>query len=625
LCEVRVVATAGHVDHGKSTLVQALTGMDPDRLGEEKQRGLTIDLGFAWSTLPSGLQIAFVDVPGHARFIRNMLAGVGMVDGCLLVVAATEGWMPQSEEHLRILELLGGSQGVVAVTKSLAVDDDRRELVREEVAQRVRGTFLDGAGVVDVDSVEGVGLGDLRRLLDGFGAGSLAPDVGRPRLWIDRAFVIKGSGTVVTGTLIGGTLRVGDELAVVPGGHDGRVRALQALHRAVPEVAPGSRVAVNLAGVSLAEVTRGRALVRAAQWRPSSMVDASLGVLAGLHHDVSRRGSYVVYVGSGEHHVRVRLLGRDALRPGEEGVVRLHLPVELPLLPGDRFVLRESGRAETVGGGAILDVAPVLPASRARPSKDVDRVIAEREWVDVDDLEALTGERRPADVGRWVVSRDALAATLQSVRDRVRSAGRLGLDVAILDGRQRAALGRLEDVKVGMGRARMRGAPDDPLADHPYLAALDAAPFNPPEPTDVDRAELGELVRRGHVVTCDGVWFSSSAVDLAARVVAHLLAGNPEGFTVADARDALGTTRKYAVPLLAHLDATGVTQRRGDRHIAGSRLPAGWSPDPPAKASDARSPAALHGPVGVAGEEAQQDESDAPDTAPAALKAKDLG
>jgi selenocysteine-specific elongation factor len=587
LCEVRVVATAGHVDHGKSTLVQALTGMDPDRLGEEKQRGLTIDLGFAWSTLPSGLQIAFVDVPGHARFIRNMLAGVGMVDACLFVVAATEGWMPQSEEHLRILEVLGVSQGVVAVTKSRAVDDDRRELVRDEVAERVRGTFLDGAGVVDVDSVEGVGLGDLRRLLDGFAAGSLTPDVGRPRLWIDRAFVIKGSGTVVTGTLIGGTLRVGDELAVVPGGHDGRVRALQALHRAVPEVAPGSRVAVNLAGVSLAEVTRGRALVRTAQWRPSSMVDASLRVLAGLNRDVSRRGAYVVYVGSGEHHVRLRLLGRDALRPGEEGAVRLQLPVELPLLPGDRYVLRESGRAETVGGGAILDVAPVLPASKARPSNDVDRVIAEREWIHVDDLEALTGERRRADVGSWVVAPDALAATLESVRDRVRSAGRLGLDVAILDEHQRAALGRLDDVEVGMGRARMRGAPDDPLADHPYLAALDAEPFSPAEPTDVDRAELGELVRRGHVVSLDGVCFSSAAVDLAARVVAHLLAGNPEGFTVADARDALGTTRKYAVPLLTHLDATGVTKRRGDRRVAGSRLPTGSSPDPPAEPSDA--------------------------------------
>jgi selenocysteine-specific elongation factor len=186
-----------------------------------------------------------------------------------------------------------------------------------------------------------------------------------------------------------------------------------------------------------------------------------------------------------------------------------------------------------------------------------------------------------------VVAPDALAATLESVRDRVRSAGRLGLDVAILDEHQRAALGRLDDVEVGMGRARMRGAPDDPLADHPYLAALDAEPFNPAEPTDVDRAELGELVRRGHVVSLDGVCFSSAAVDLAARVVAHLLAGNPEGFTVADARDALGTTRKYAVPLLTHLDATGVTKRRGDRRVAGSRLPTGSSPDPPAEPSDA--------------------------------------
>jgi selenocysteine-specific elongation factor len=563
-------------------LVQALTGMDPDRLGDEKQRGLTIDLGFAWTTTPSGLQVAFVDVPGHSRFIKNMLAGVGMVDACLFVVAATEGWMPQSEEHLRILELLGICQGVVAVTKSLAVDGDLRQLVREEVAARVRGTFLEGAGVVDVDSVDGVGLDELRRVLAGFAAGTLAPDTGRPRLWIDRAFAIKGSGTVVTGTLIAGTLRVGDEVAVVPGRHHARVRALQVLHHSVPQVAPGSRVAVNLAGVSLSEVRRGRALVRGTQWLPSRMVDASLQVLPNLDHDVSRRGSYVVYVGSGEHHARVRLLGSDALHPGEEGSVRLHLPVELPLLPGDRYVLRESGRSETVGGGEILDVAPVLPASRAQPSKDVNRVISERDWVDVDDLEALTGERRPPDVGIWVVAPDALAATMESVRTKVQSAGPLGLDVAILDARQRAVLARLEDVDVDMGRARVRGAPDDRLAEHPYLAALDAAPFNPPEPTDVDRTELRELVRRGHVVVRDGVWFSASAVNLAARIVARLLAENPQGFTVADARDVLGTTRKYALPLLAYLDATGVTRRRGERRIAGPRLPAIHPLDPPA-------------------------------------------
>lgn len=583
---MRVVATAGHVDHGKSTLVQALTGMDPDRLGEEKQRGLTIDLGFAWTTLPSGLEVAFVDVPGHARFIKNMLAGVGMVDACLFVVAATEGWMPQSEEHLWILELLGVPQGVVAVTKSRAVDDELRGLVHEDVAARVRGTFLEGADVVDVDAVERVGLAELLGPLSTFAAGRLAPDVGRPRLWIDRAFAIKGSGTVVTGTLISGTLRIGDDLAVVPGRHHGRVRGLQVLHRSVPEVAPGSRVAVNLAGVPLAEVARGRALVRAAQWRPSATVDASLRVLPDVHHDVGRRGAYVVHIGSGEHHARVRLLGGEALPPGGEGAVRLHLPVELPLLPGDRYVLRESGRGETVGGGEVLDVAPVLPASRARPSKAVDRVIAERRWVDVDDLEALTGERRSPDVGRWVVAPDTLATTLDSVRERVRSAGPLGLDVAILDERQRAALDRLDDVRVDIGRARLRGAPADPVATHPYLSALDAAPFDPPEPTDVDRTELREMVRRGHVVVSEGVWFSASAIDLAARVVAQLLAAQPDGFTVADARDALGTTRKYAVPLLSQLDSTGVTRRHGERRVAGPRLPSISPPDRPAGTTD---------------------------------------
>jgi selenocysteine-specific elongation factor len=584
---VRVIATAGHVDHGKSTLVQALTGMDPDRLGEEKRRGLTIDLGFAWTTLPSGLQIAFIDVPGHSRFIKNMLAGVGMVDACLFVVAATEGWMPQSEEHLWILELLGIRQGVVAVTKSLRVDDEVRGLVHEDVAEKVRGTFLEGAQIVDVDAVDGLGLAELLRPLAACAAGPLASDAGRPRLWIDRAFAIKGSGTVVTGTLISGTISVGDELAVVPGRRHGRVRALQVLQQSMPRVAPGSRVAVNLAGVRVAEVERGQALVRAGQWRPTSTVDASLRVLPNLHHAVSRRGAYVMHIGSGEYHVRVRLLGSEALPPGAVGTARLHLPVELPLVPGDHYVLRESGRGETVGGGEVLDVAPVLPASRAHPSKVVDRVIAERGWVDVDDLEAMTGERRSPDVGHWVVAPDTLAAALDAVHELVRSAGPLGLDSAVLDERQRALLGRLDDVQVDIGRVRLRGALDDALATHPYLSALDAAPFNPPGPTDVDRAELRELVRRGYVVVSQGVWFSASAIDHAARVVARLLTEESEGVTVADVRDALGTTRKYAVPLLSHLDATAVTRRRGERHIAGPRLPAISPPAPPGGVNDA--------------------------------------
>ena len=572
---MHVVATAGHVDHGKSTLVQALTGMDPDRFAEEKARGLTIDLGFAWTALASGRELAFVDVPGHVRFIRNMLAGVGAVDACLFVVAATEGWKPQSEEHLRILELLGVGHGVVALTKVDLVDEEWRQLAHLDLADHLAGSFLARSPVIDVAPPVGSGVEDLRAALDQVLAGTpTALDRGRPRLWVDRSFAAKGSGTVVTGTLTGGPLSVDEELAVLPAERPVRVRALQTHQSAISQASPGRRLAVNLSGVSHDQVGRGDALVRPDQWAPTKTLDCSLTVLAGLDHDVSRRGAYQAYIGSGEQPVRLRVLGAEAVRPGASGLVRLHLPVRLPLLPGDRYVLRESGRGETIGGGEVLDVAPVLRASRARPSRSVERVVEERGWVEVDLLERLTGERREPTVGgRWVVSPAALARAEERVRTAVDGAGPLGLDMATLDERERAVLEGLAGIEVRGGRATVSGRGADVLAGHPYLAAVEAHPFCPPAPDDVDRRELRELARRGLVVERDGVWFSPRALDDAARVVARLLAESPEGVTVAGVRDALGTTRKYMLPLLAHLDATGVTRRRGDVRIGGPRLP----------------------------------------------------
>jgi selenocysteine-specific elongation factor len=577
---MRVVATAGHVDHGKSTLVLALTGMDPDRFTEEKQRGLTIDLGFAWTTLPSGNDVAFVDVPGHVRFLKNMLAGVGGVDACLFVVAATEGWKPQSEEHLRILELLGGRHGVIALTKVGLVDDEYVELARLDITDHVAGTFLDVAEIVAVDAPSNVGLGELRlaldRLLDGTPA---AVDRDRPRLWIDRSFAAAGAGTVVTGTLTGGQLRVGDELVALHGrGERGvRVRGLQSLGRPRDSIGPGSRTAVNLAGVHRDEIGRGDALVRPGQWHRTRTFDASLHVLASVDHDVSRRGAFVAYIGSGEHAVRVRILSTGTLGPGDDGFARLHLSNALPLTPGDHYVLRESGRSETVGGGEILDVDPVVRAARAHPDRSVDRVVAEHGWITEAELERLTGEHRDATAGRWVVDPDTLNAARESVVARIEAAAGVGLDIATLDERDRAVLDTLTrdgNVSVGGGRAVRAGAADS-LAGHPYVAALEAEPFRPPSPTEfgVDSVELRELVRRGLVVEQDGVWFAPAAIDNAARSVAAMLAATPEGVAVADVRAHLGTTRKWAVPLLTILDARGITRRRGDVRIAGPRLP----------------------------------------------------
>ena len=580
---MHVVATAGHVDHGKSTLVLALTGTDPDRFAEEKARGLTIDLGFAWTTLASGRELAFVDVPGHVRFIKNMLAGVGAVAACLFVVAATEGWKPQSEEHLRILELLGIDRGVVALTKVGLVDDETRELARLDLAEHVEDTFLADAQVVEVDVPAGIGVDDLRTALDNLASSVAgAPDADRPRLWVDRVFAAKGSGTVVTGTLTGGPLATDDELVVLPGTTRVRVRGLQSLKQSHARVGPGSRVAVNLSGISRDQLARGSVLVRPGQWHATRTFDAELHVLESLDHEVSRRGAYQAYVGSGEHPVSLRVLpagqtatatGAEVVFPGDDGFVRVHLPRALPLLPGDRFVLRESGRDETVGGGEVLDVSPTLVASRARPSRSVDRVVAERGWVNAATLERLTGERRDPTVGNWVVAEAAYTEALAGLADAIGGAGPLGLDAATLDERQRALLARLEGVVVTGGRVR-RAEAVDPLAGHPYVAALESSLFSPPDPAGVDRAELRELVRRAMVVERDGLYFAPAAVEAAARRVAVLLVEHPDGFTVAQARDALGATRKHVLPLLAVLDSTGVTRRRGDLRVGGPRLPA---------------------------------------------------
>jgi selenocysteine-specific elongation factor len=572
---VRVIATAGHVDHGKSSLVLALTGTDPDRWDEEKRRGLTIDLGFAHTAFPTGEEIAFVDVPGHVRFLRNMLAGVGGVDACLFVVAATEGWKPQSEEHLRILTLLGVEHGVVALTKVDVVDDERRGLARGEIVERTVGTFLAGAPIVPVGVPTGEGLDDLRAAL-GRLAGSVpaATDRGRPRLWIDRSFAAKGSGTVVTGVLAGGSISTGDRVVVGEQERPVRVRSIQTLGRVVDRADPGSRVALNLAGIDHSHARRGDAVVQPGRWRPTARLDCSLTVLPALDHEVGRRGAYVAYVGSGEHTVRLRVLGAEALAPGATGLVRLHLSRRLPVLPGDRYVLRESGRQETVGGGEILDVAPVVPASRARPDRDVDRVVAERGWIEADELEALTGEQRGPTVDQWVVAPGALAAARSALVDRVRAAGPFGLDLAALDDRERAMVAHVAEVVVDGGRARLATA-GDPLVDHPVVAILRAGGLAPPEPSGFDRAELRALVRRGVVVERDGLYFSASAIDDAAALAATLLSRAPDGFTVSGFREAAGITRKHALPLLSELDARGVTRRRDDVRIAGPRLPAG--------------------------------------------------
>ncbi|HVC15313.1 MAG TPA: SelB C-terminal domain-containing protein [Acidimicrobiales bacterium] len=617
----RVVVTAGHVDHGKSTLVEALTGVHPDRLEEERRRGLTIDLGFASTLLPSGIEVGIVDVPGHVRFLKNMVAGVGAVDATLFVVAASEGWKPQTEDHLRILDVVGIRHGVIALTHAATVDAARLERARNEIDTRVAGTFLEGAPIVAVDVPASAGIegpAGLRAVLDAMvGALPPAPDRGRPRLWIDRSFAIRGAGAVVTGTLAGGRVSVGDHLDIVSSATTEplpvRVRGLESYGRHLTSAEPGRRLAVNLAGVDRRAVARGAALVHARQWHRCSVADAELTTHPKLGHPVSARGAYLAHLGTGEQAVRVRILGRAGELPaGSRGKVRLWLTAPLPLVPGDRFVLRDAGRKEVVGGGTLLDVAPVLPVSRADPTVSVARVVAERGWVPADELERLTGTTATPTVGSWVVDPAAVERAQASVAARVRDAGASGLDLSLLDERDRAIARTLSDLTVTHGIARVArasgtgatataviaeeplgaatdasaptrpgaacatsagGAGDDAdLLDHPYLAALRAAPFDPPPPTDVARNDLRRLVRSGLVVETNGLWFAASVVEDAAARIAALLVQQPQGVRVSDVRDLLGASRRTVLPLLSHLDGAGLTRRDGDLRTAGPKL-----------------------------------------------------
>src|SRR5205823_1324692 len=354
-----VVGTAGHIDHGKSTLITALTGIDPDRLAEEKRRGMTIDLGFAHMWLRSGREIGIVDVPGHARFMRNMLAGAHGLDAVLLVVAADEGVMPQTREHLEIVDLLEVRRGLIALTKIDLVDDDWLALVIQEVRTALRGTSLEDAGVVPVSALTGAGLPELAAALDGLlEEAEPRRDSGRPRLPIDRVFTMSGFGTVVTGTLVDGTLHVGDELEVMPSGRRVRVRGLQRHNEKAESVGPGNRVAANLSGAEKHELARGDVLAPPGALRPARRVDARVRVLASAPRPVRHGASVLLHTGTAEVSCRVIVLEGDEIAPGAEGWAQLYLERPIAASAQDRFVLRLPSPATTLAGGVFVDVAP---------------------------------------------------------------------------------------------------------------------------------------------------------------------------------------------------------------------------------------------------------------------------
>jgi selenocysteine-specific elongation factor len=372
---MHVIGTAGHVDHGKSTLVEALTGIDPDRLREEKEREMTIVLGFAWLTLPSGETVGIIDVPGHKDFIKNMLSGVGGIDAALLVIAADEGIMPQTREHLAILDLLRVNGGVIALTKTDLVDDPEWiELVTADVMEQVEGTCMEDAPIVPVSAHSGAGLGALTAEIENClqGIPSRA-DKGRPRLPIDRVFTISGFGTVATGTLCDGSLRVGQEVEIVPSARTARIRGLQTHKHKIDEAVPGSRVAVNLSGVSKDEIAVGEVVTVPGWLRSTTLVDVQLHYLLDAPRPLKHNTEVDFFCGSAEVPARVRLLGTEVLAPGDTGWAQLRLSRPVALVRGDRYILRWLSPSVTVGGGMVVDPSPRRRHRRFRPEV-IDRL-----------------------------------------------------------------------------------------------------------------------------------------------------------------------------------------------------------------------------------------------------------
>jgi selenocysteine-specific elongation factor len=581
---MHVVATAGHVDHGKSTLVRALTGMEPDRWAEERRRGMTIDLGFAWTTLPTGSTVAFVDVPGHERFVPNMLAGVGPVPAVLFVVAADEGWMPQSREHLEALHALNVQHGLLAVTRSDLMDP---ELAREEALEHLAGSSLGRIPAVCVSATTGAGLDELRTALGSQVAGLPAPDLDADvRLWVDRSFTIHGAGTVVTGTLTGGTLRVGDELELSPGGRRMGVRGLQSLGVPVESVPPVARVAVNLRGVPRESVRRGTALLTPGAWLATCTIDVRLstGPAAELPRHV------VLHAGTAAVPVRIRPLGVDT--------ARLSLAQPLPLRIGDRALLRDPGTRRVPAGVTVLDVAPPVlrrrGAATARATElatmdgtpDGAAELRRRGVVRRDELIAM-GAPEPAgapQAGGWLVDPAVLAQRAARLASAVAAhavANPLQPGMPLETARQVTGLpdARLVELLLGAarnasgltvadGRVHIAG-PATRLPDavrHAIAevrAGLAQRPFAAPEAhrlaeLGLGATQLAAAVRAGELLKiADGIYLTPGADDDAIE----RLRGLPSPFTLSQARQALDTTRRVAVPLMELLTRRKLTRQ----------------------------------------------------------------
>lgn len=617
-----VIATAGHVDHGKSALVEALTGIHPDRLKEEQIREMTIDLGFAWLILPDGETVGIVDVPGHMDFIENMLAGVGGIDAALLVIAADEGVMPQTREHFAILTLLEVCSGVVALNKIDLVDEEWRALVEEDIRAMLQGTCWASAPVIPVSARTREGLERLvEALQETLRSRPPRPDLGRARLSIDRAFTMPGFGTVVTGTLLDGCFRIGEEVEIWPSGLRARIRGLQSYRRRVEQALPGSRTAINLSGIAPEDLRRGDWVTVLGVFQPTQLLDVYLIHWEESPRPLSHFAEVKFFHGAAQILARVRLLDREELRPGESGLAQIVLSRPTVAAPGDRFILRWPSPSMTLGGGEILDVHPERRHRRFRSEvlstlralHQADPITRLRVWLESagllplpeasqrlalplgrarELLERLTAEGAavPLGEGLWAAPNWPERAIRQLIEQveayhrqnplrpgmpREEARSRLGWPPAVFEAAVRAAVmkGLLEEAGPLIRRSGFQVRLNEAQARQveACLARIRRDPWHPPTPREIE-AMLGRdlfqvLLDEGRLVRLNDevILLMETWQEAVERIRAYLQARGT--ISAAEARDWLGTNRKIAVAILEKMDALGITRRVGDVRV----------------------------------------------------------
>jgi selenocysteine-specific elongation factor len=607
---MRVIGTAGHVDHGKTTLVTALSGINPDRLKEEQERLMTIDLGFAWLTLPGGEEIGIVDVPGHRDFIGNMLAGVGGLDAALLVIAADEGVMPQTREHLAILDLLQIKNGIVVLTKiDLVTEPDWLDLIETDVRTILHGTVLQDALILRISSLTRQGFPELIQSL-GLLLGNLParPDLGRPRLPIDRVFSIAGFGTIVTGTLSDGRLVTGDEVKILPSDLNARIRGLQTHKKKSTTAIPGSRVAVNLSGVDANQVQRGQVLVHPGHYLPTRRMDVQFRLLEGVATPIHHQTEVKLYIGASETIANLRLIGAEILEPGGKGWLQLDLHTPVVAVRGDHFILRRPSPSETLGGGVVLDPQPrgrhkrfdgliIEKLERLARGSPVDMLIQAclalgptlvKEAIARSRLEESSAEsalQELLDTSQLILLEDVLieASQWSSLKESVASALAFYHEIHPL----RRGMPR-EELKI---RLRLsphifnlvlhRLASEDSLPGHevrfsPFqqvkvdklLEQFALAPYSPPSVKEC-ASQVGEdiysaLIEFGELVAVSPeVVFRMSDYETMVKKIRLAILQKGQ-INLGEVRDLFNTSRRYVQALLEHLDQAGVTVRSGD-------------------------------------------------------------